>query len=111
MSTYFSHALAFRCTKAHGNADAMSRLPLKNQPSKVPQLTEMILLMEQLDKSPITASTIKLWTSTDPLMSRIRHFVHSGWPATILDDKLKHFLKGRLNCPFKKDVFCGETEL
>ena len=41
------YIIAFRLTKAHANADAMSRLPLTVQSATVPQPTEMILLMEQ----------------------------------------------------------------
>ena len=65
----YEYTIAFRLTKAHANADAMSRLPLSVQPATVPQPLEMILLMEQLDKSPVTATTVRTWTNTDPLLS------------------------------------------
>ena len=87
----YEYTIAFRPTKAHGNADAMSRLPLTVMPPTVPQPPEMILLMEQLDRSPVTATTVRTWTNTDPLLSRVRQFVQSGWPSSVNDELLKPY--------------------
>ena len=73
----YEYTIAFRPTKAHANADATSRLPLSVQTATIPQPPEMIL---QLDKSIVTATTVRTWTNTDPLLSRIHQFVQSGWP-------------------------------
>lgn len=61
--------------KAHGNTDGMSRLPLPVQPAPIPEPPGMILLMEQLEKSPITATNITAaniqnWANTDPLLPK-----------------------------------------
>ena len=87
----YEYTISFRPTKAHANADAMSRLPLSVQPATVPQPPEMILLMEQLDKSPVTATTVRTWTNTDPLLSRVRQFVQSGWPRSVNDQLIKPY--------------------
>ena len=65
----YEYIIAFRLTKAHANAVAISILLLLVQPATVPQPTEMILLMEQLDKSPVTATTVQTWTNTNSLLS------------------------------------------
>ena len=85
------YTLSFRSTKAHGNADAMSHLPLPNTPQTTPLPPEMVLLMEKLEKSPVVAACIRVWTDTDPLMSRVRQFIQSGWPDRVKDKKLKPF--------------------
>ena len=54
----YEYTIAFRSTKVHGNADAMSQLPLPVQPTTVPQPPEMILLIEELERSPITAANV-----------------------------------------------------
>ena len=54
---YNNYTIAFRPSKAHGNADAMSRLLLTVQPATIPQPPEMILLMEQLDESRLMVVT------------------------------------------------------
>ena len=72
----------------------MSRLPLPEQPTTVPHPPEMILLMEQLDKSPITAANIRTWTNTDPVMSQVRQFVLcyvSGWLSNVSDETMKPY--------------------
>ena len=91
----YEYTIVFRPTKAHGNADAMSRLPLPVQPATVPQSPEMILLMEQLDKSPITAANVRIWTNTDSVMSRVRQFVLSGWPSSVSDKVMKPYFSRR----------------
>ena len=91
----YEYTIAFRPTKAHGNADAMSRLPLPVQPATVPQPPEMILLMERLEKSPVTAANVRTWTNTDPLMSRVCQFVLSGWPNNVSDKQLKPYFSRR----------------
>ena len=87
----YEYTIAFKPTKSHGNADAMSRLPLTVQPATVPQPPEMILLMEQLDRSPVTATTVRSWTNTDPLLSWVRQFIQSGWPSSVEDELLKTY--------------------
>ena len=54
----YEYTLSFRSTKAHGNADAMSCLPLPNTPQTTPLPPEMVLLMEELEKSPVVAASI-----------------------------------------------------
>ena len=54
--------MKFRCTTEHGNADALSRVPLRDTPAQTDTPTELILLMEHLADSPVTAKQIQTWT-------------------------------------------------
>ncbi len=67
----YEYTLVFRTTAQHGNADALSRLSLPDQPKETPQPAETIYLMQHLEKSPVTSTHIKAWTRRDPLLSRV----------------------------------------
>ena len=47
----------FRDTQSHGNANALSRLPLSTGAPKDELPPELVLLMEHMANSPITAHT------------------------------------------------------
>ena len=77
----YEYTLKFRRTEAHGNADALSRLPLPVAPGKMETPPELVLLMEHLEDSPVTADHIRVWTRRDPSLSSVVQFLRQGWPA------------------------------
>ena len=92
----YEYSLIFKRTADHGNADAMSRLPLRDTAPEVPEPAEIVLLMEKLEASPVTAEHIKAWSRTDPVISRILEFVHTGWPSFTDDVNLKPYEKRKV---------------
>ena len=54
--TSFEYTLEFHSTSQHSNADALSRLPLPEAPSKVPTPAELVLLIQHLEEATITAA-------------------------------------------------------
>ncbi len=76
----YEYQIAFKPTTSHGNADAMSRLPLPDQPPHMPMPVEVVCLMESLSHTPVTAAQIKGWTKRDPLLSKVLQYVERGWP-------------------------------
>ena len=85
------YTIAYRSTAAHGNTNAMSRLLLPESPQITPLPPEMILFMEKLNTTPITAERIRVWTNSKPLCSPVRQLVQSGWPYLVQDVQLKPF--------------------
>ncbi len=79
----YEYTLIFRSTSNHGNADALSRLPLPEKPDNTPVPVELVLLAEMLQDSPVTATQIRLWTRRDPILSRVLQFIQLGWPASV----------------------------
>ena len=79
LATY-EYTITFRGTKLHGNADALSRLPLPNAPAEVPVEPELVLRLQHLDESPVTVNDIHKWTKRDPLLAQVLQFVEQGWP-------------------------------
>ena len=76
----YEYTITFRKTQAHGNADALSWLPLPVVPVESELPPELVLLMEHLEESPVTAQHIKTWTRRDPILSTVLQHVTEGWP-------------------------------
>ena len=53
--------------------------------------------MEYLDLSSVSSAQIRTWTDQDPLLSKVKRWILSGWPDPDLseDKKLKPYLRRR----------------
>jgi len=67
-------------TLSRANVDAVSRLPLAAVPSETDTPHEVILLMEHLCDSPVTAHDIQAATQKDPFLSKVLQYVRRSWP-------------------------------
>ncbi len=86
----YEHTLAFKPTSKQGNTDALSCLPLPDQPSVTPVPIETVLLMDRLNDSPVTAAQIRLQTRRDPQLARVLQYTLDGW-SIVGDEELKTF--------------------
>ena len=76
----------------------MNRLPLSKTPVEVPVPTELVLLMDTLESSPITACNIREWTKRDTLLSKVYYYLQHGWPNQIPPDlRVLYSLKDELS--------------
>ena len=91
----YEYSLVFRNTTAHANADALSRLPLPEEPAKVTTEPELVLLSEHLADSPVTSNDIRVWTERDTQLSKVLYYVQHGWP-TEGDSDLEPYSSRRL---------------
>ena len=107
--TSYEYTIAYQPTQKHGNADAMSRLPLKDIPVDVPVPQELVLLMETLWNSLITDKDICEWTKKDPLLSIVYRHIQFGWPCQV-SSKLQPFSEIRKNYLLLMDVFSEVQE-
>ena len=98
----YEYTIRFRKTQAHGNADALSWLPLPTVPAEVPMPAELGLLTEHLEDSPVTAQHIRLWTRRDPVLSVIQNYVRHGWPDQV-DSKFTAFTMKREELSLHQD--------
>ncbi len=53
----YENTIDFRTSKQHANADAFSRLPLPEVSELVPNLPEVVLMIENLDNSQFVHTT------------------------------------------------------
>jgi len=63
----------------HSNADGLSRLPVSSDVAAVPIPGDVLLVFQTLQSTPVKAEQIRQWTDTDPVLSRVRRNVLSGW--------------------------------
>ena len=75
----YEYTLVFKSTDHHSNADALSRLPLK-ETVDTPLPQETVLLLEFLDKAPVSATQIRSWTRRDPVLSKVMEYIQTEWP-------------------------------
>ncbi|XP_072357065.1 uncharacterized protein [Scyliorhinus torazame] len=54
------------------NADALSRLPLSTGPMSTPTTGEVVATLNFMDTLPVTASQIREWTQTEPVLSKVK---------------------------------------
>ena len=77
----YNYDIEFRPTEAHGNADALSRLPLDRVPK---QLSEaQVFNIHQIEVLPVTSKTIRTATQRDPVLSRVLMYTRKGWPNPV----------------------------
>ena len=91
----YQYSICHRSGSSMANADALSRLPLSDTESFVPVPGDVHLLFDVLSTSIVTASHIKEWTDKDPVLSRVRRFVLSGWSNVSFDPQLQPFYNRR----------------
>ena len=83
----YSYALKYRPGSAVSNADA---LPVSEAPNNIPVPPDIILNMDMLNQTPITADVIRTMSSKDPLISKVIYYVDHGWPWMV-DAELRPF--------------------
>ena len=81
-------SIIFRSSEENANADAMSRLPVKECVPDAPNPAETVRLLEHLKSSAVNVSQIRNRTHRDPLLSRVYRFVMEGWTAQVDQDLL-----------------------
>ena len=70
----------YRRTRAHGNDDALSQLPLPTQEKESSTPREVVLLVEHMAESPVTEQHIRNWTPRDPVLSAVLEHIRTSWP-------------------------------
>ena len=89
----YEYTICFRKTQDHGNADALSRLSLQRTVPSTSTPPELVLLLNHMGESPVTARHIRVWTRRDPILSKVKDYIEHGWPSErdkeLADDRAK----------------------
>ena len=75
----------------HANANALSQLPTPVEPATTDTPPELVLLINYLADSPVTASQIASWTSKHAELSPLVQFLRHGWPTAGHSQKSSKF--------------------
>ena len=73
----YDYSIQYKPGTYMSNADALSRLPLKETIEHVPTPGNLLLLFSQLSKQILSAEHIKLCTEKDPVLARVRKIIQS----------------------------------
>ena len=95
------YKIQFRPTKAHANADALSRLPLQSTDTKRQPETD-IFTIRQLEALPITSTQLKRVTGRDPILSKVLRYTKQGWPDKV-EEALKPYWNRRTELTLEDD--------
>lgn len=83
----YQYDIKYKSSQQHGNADALSRLPLQE---KGPE-SSLDFRVSFIDVMPITAKDIARETANDQILARVKHFILTGWPNHVTDTALKPY--------------------
>ena len=91
----YRYTIRHKAGKHLCNADALSRLPRPVTTSSdcVPQ--DLVLVINHLSSTTVSAANIKQWTAEDPVMSCVLRFLMSGWPDELLDKEYRPYSSRR----------------
>ena len=79
-----NYDVVYRNTKDHGNADALSRLPLKHNTEEVGSShSPQIFNLQQINCLPVTAFRIENATRYDPVLHEVLLYTQQGLPDNV----------------------------
>ena len=92
----YSYKIEYKSSEKHGNADALSRLPLPEYPSQVTDAASCFNIGQiHALPDPITAQMIQSATRADAVLSKVLLYSQKGWPSKV-DENLKPYFRRRL---------------
>lgn len=92
----YQYDIEFRGTKLHGNADALSRVPLHSVDQPQDEKDPIDLFYNKhFDDLPVTCVQIRRETQRDPLLSQVLDYVVRGHFPQGCDDELKPYFNRR----------------
>ena len=95
----YDYAIEHRKTSVHGNADALSRLPMgedthfdrEEETADASTVCNIQMVSRQLN--PTDAGLLAKESSKDPVISAVMRDVRKGWPHNIDSEDIRHYKK------------------
>ena len=86
MLNQYDYKIEYRSTKKHGNADALSRLPVGHdvnfdgEESDADIDTICLIKTLSIQIKPVDSTVLAKETEKDPILANIMRYTHEGWP-------------------------------
>ena len=96
----YTYKLEYRSTRAHGNADGLSRLPTPQEKFSL-HSESTIYNVCQVEYLPVTFMQLQRATRRDPVLCKVLNYTKSGWPShftsanKVIPEELKPFWSRR----------------
>lgn len=87
----YQYDLIFKKTQDHGNADALSRLPLATEEKDGAAVVAEQGYRTTFEDPSNTHTQIRQATRNDPVLTKVITYLQTGWPSNDLDPSLKPF--------------------
>lgn len=91
----YRYTIKYKATKAHGNADGLSRLPMESASSSDTSPTATVFNIHQIAALPVTSRQIAEATRRHPILSRVLHNVKHGWSNFNTDPTMQPYWSRR----------------
>ena len=89
--TSHSYSIIYRPGQQIGNADGLSRWPQPVPEEPEQQLCDILLMAEAPEDFPVNIHQIEMLTKSDKTLSRVRHYMLTGWPTKVTDQELRPY--------------------
>lgn len=96
----YTYEIQYKPSEQHGNADALSRLPMAD--NSFPR-SNPVYRVSYLDSLPLTAKDIAQETQKDPVLAKVKQHVMSGWPKHVPDEALQPYVRRRYELTMEND--------
>uniref|UniRef100_A0A5S6QNL9 RNA-directed DNA polymerase n=1 Tax=Trichuris muris TaxID=70415 RepID=A0A5S6QNL9_TRIMR len=77
----YDYQLCYRPGKSIGPADVLSRMPIADTSASIEPLPPEVFLLEVQPNGPFSPKDIARATASDPILSKVRTWLMSAWPA------------------------------
>ena len=105
----YQYDICYRQSDCHGNADALSRLPIVGTPvEEEGTMDAEVYNVTQLETLPITYQQLKTATNHDPILGQVVQCIRNGW-LVAASDELKPYVARKLELTLQDDCVLWGT--
>jgi transposase InsO family protein len=97
----YRYDIVYRKGADHGNADALSRLPI--QTVHLEEGDTSVYFFADVNQMPLTVKEIQKGTSQDKILSKVVSLTLNGWPDRVTSEELKPYFTRRLELTMIQD--------